>query len=86
MMLGFFDVILPRDDARKAGKKPVLTGLDLVGKFDAADADRNGGLNEAEASANELLKQHFATIDLNHDQLLQLGEILAAVRALPSRR
>ncbi len=86
MMLGFFDVILPRDDARKAGKKPVLTGLDLVGKFDEADTDHNGGLNETEVAANELLKQYFAAIDQDHDQLLQLVEIIAAVRAMPNRR
>ena len=60
MMLGFFDVILPRDDQRKAGTKPVQTGLDIVGMFDAADADHNGGLDETEAAGNELLKQHFS--------------------------
>jgi peroxiredoxin len=82
MMLGFCDVILPRDDTRKAGKKPIKTGLDIVGLFDAADADHNGGLSDAEASVHELLKQHFAAIDKDHDHLLQLGEILGAARAL----
>ena len=85
MMLGFFDVILPRDDQRKAGTKPVDTGLDIVGMFDAADADHNGGLNKTEAAANELLTQHFAAIDRNGDGLLQLGEILAAMRAMEKR-
>lgn len=82
MMLGFCDVVLPRDDTRKAGKKPIKTGLDIVGTFDAADADHNDGLNETEASAHKLLKQHFAAIDQDHDHLLQLGEILSAARAL----
>jgi peroxiredoxin len=82
MMLGFCDVSLPRDDTRKAGKKPIKTGLDIVGMFDAADADHNGGLSESEAAAYELLKQHFATIDQDHDHSLQLGEILGAARAL----
>jgi hypothetical protein len=82
MMLGFGDVVLPRDDKRKAGKKPIKTGLDIVGMFDAADADHNGGLSETEASAHELLKQHFEAIDQDHDHLLQLGEILAAARTL----
>jgi peroxiredoxin len=86
MMLGFFDVILPRDDQRKAATKPVQTGLDLVGLFDAADIDHNGGLSETEASGNALLKQHFATVDRDGDGLLQLGEILAAVRTLAGRR
>lgn len=86
MMLGYFDVILPRDDDRKAGTKPVRTGLDIVGKFDAADMDHNGGLDQAEASGNELLKRHFAAIDRDGDGLLQIGEILAAVRAKENRR
>jgi hypothetical protein len=82
MMLGFFDVSLPRDDSREAGKKPVETGLDFVGVFDAADADRSGGLSESEASGNKILKEHFDEIDQDHDDLLKLGEILTAVRAL----
>jgi peroxiredoxin len=86
MMLGFFDVVLPRDDHRKAGKKPVRTGLDVVGKFDAADVDHNAGLDEKEASANELLKAHFAKVDRNGDGLLQLGEILAAAKAMSGKR
>ena len=86
MMLGFFDVILPRDDERKPGAKPVTTGLDIVSMFDAADADHNGGLNKAEGSANELLTKHFAAIDRNGDELLQLDEILAAIRAMEKRR
>ena len=86
MMLGFFDVILPRDDQRKEITKPVSTGLDIVGLFDAADGDHNSGLDETEASRNKLLKQHFATVDRNGDGLLQIGEILAAVRAMANSR
>ena len=86
MMLGFCDVMLPRDDKRKAGRKPVKTGLDIVGMFDAADTDHNGGLNETGASANELLKEHFAEVDQNHDHLLQLSEILAPVPAISDHR
>lgn len=86
MMLGFFDVMLPRDDQRKAGTKPVSTGIDIVGKFDVADVDHNSGLDKTEASSNELLKQYFSTIDGNGDELLQLVEIIAAVRATANRR
>jgi hypothetical protein len=80
MMLGFFDVSLPRDDARKTVTKPVRTGLDIVGMFDAADADHNAGLDPKEASANALLKQYFSLVDKNGDGLLQLGEVLSAVQ------
>jgi hypothetical protein len=85
MMLGFIDVSLPRDDARKAGKKPLKTGIDLVGMFDAADGDHSNGLSKTEVSSHELLSEHFVKIDHNHDDALQLGEILAAVRAMSSR-
>ena len=32
------------------------------------------------------LKEHFAKVDQNHDHLLQLGEILAGVRAISDHR
>jgi hypothetical protein len=86
MMLGFCDVMLPRDDERTAGRKPIRTGLDVVGLFDAADADHNAGLSETEVSGNAILKDHFAEVDQNKDQLLQLTEILDAVRKMSSRR
>jgi peroxiredoxin len=86
MMLGFFDVMLPRDENRESAKKPVTTGLDVVGMFDTADADRNGGLAESEAAEHDLLQQHFAKIDQNSDALLQLGEILAAMRIVATLR
>jgi peroxiredoxin len=81
MMLGFFDVSMPRDDSRKAGTKPIRTGLDIVGMFDAADVDHNAGLDPKEAAGNELLKKYFTAVDRDGDGLLQLGEILSAVKA-----
>jgi len=84
MMLGYFDVIVPRDNTRRAGKKPVSTGLDIVGMFDVADANSDGGLAKEEASGHELLTKHFNIIDRNRDQRLQLGEILTAVAAMGS--
>jgi hypothetical protein len=86
MMLGFFDVILPRDDARIKPKKPVTTGLDIIGQFDAADNDHNNGLNETEVAGHKLLSANFALVDRNQDKLLQVTEIMAAVQAMMSRR
>jgi peroxiredoxin len=85
MMLGFCDVMLPRDDKRKAGRKPIKTGLDVVGLFDAADIDHDSALDESEASGNEVLKENFAELDQNHDGLLRLNEILAGLRKLSAR-
>lgn len=86
MMLGFFDVMVPRDDSRQAGKKPVVTGLDIVGTFDKADENHDGGLSKAEVESVDILRKNFGVIDMNHDELLQLKEIIAAVRAMPEPR
>jgi len=86
MMLGFFDVILPRDDSRIEPTKPVTTGLDIIGQFDAADGDHNNGLNEAEVAGHKLLSANFALVDRNQDKLLQVGEIITAVETMMSAR
>jgi peroxiredoxin len=88
MMLGFFDILMPPGTVKKSGKtkKPATTGLDVVGLFDAGDTDHNGGLSEAEVAGHELLKEHFAAIDQDQDQQLQLGEILLAMKMMPGRR
>jgi hypothetical protein len=86
MMLGFFDVILPRDDSRLKPKKPVTTGLDIIGQFDAGDKDHNNGLNEAEVAEHKLLSANFALVDRNQDKLLQVTEIIAAVQAMANIR
>jgi hypothetical protein len=86
MMLGFFDIVMPPGEKRKAGTKPVTTGLDIVGMFDAADADDNHGLSKPETTGHELISKNFALIDQDRDDLLQLGEILAAVRLMAAKR
>lgn len=82
MMLGFFDVVIPRDDDRKSAEKPVKTGLDFVGMFDTGDLDGDGGLSASEVAHHKLLSEHFNSIDVNGDGLLHVGEILNALRAL----
>jgi hypothetical protein len=86
MMLGFFDVVLPPGEQHEPGSKPVTTGLDIVGMFDSADLDHNDGLSAAETAGHELISRHFAAIDQDSDELLHLGEILAAVRLMAARR
>ena len=90
MMLGYFDVVLPprnlkRDADTPRKRKPVRTGWDLVGEFDAADADQTGGLSPPEVEGNKLLKKHFESVDQDRDGQLQLGEILSALRALTDK-
>ena len=82
MMLGFFDVILPRDDSRPAGAKAVRTGLDVVGLFDAADTDDSGDLSRDETKDHWLVNDQFDRIDTSGDARLQLDELLSAVAKL----
>ncbi len=82
MMLGYFDVLTPRDDSRRAGTKVVHTGLDLVGIFDGADANGDLGLSAEEAEPYDRLANNFALIDGDGDKLLQLREIIATVAAM----
>jgi hypothetical protein len=86
MMLGYFDVMTPRDDSRKAGKRVVDGGFDVVGFFDAADNDGDAGLSVDEAKLNVLVDKSFAKIDKNGDAQLQLEELIAAVTALERER
>lgn len=82
MMLGYFDVMTPRDDTRKAGKHVVDTGFDIVGFFDAADDDGDAGLSADEVKLNPTIAENFAKIDRDGDAQLQLVELIAAMRAL----
>lgn len=86
MMLGYFDVVLPRDESRPPGKKPAHTGVDIVGMFDVADGDGDGGLSLEETSAHRLVRNNFQKLDLNHNGLLGLDEVLAAVQLLSAGR
>lgn len=89
MMLGFFDVLIPPGERPKKGKtrKPVGFGLDVVGIFDRSDADHNGALTKDEAAnAHKLLQEHFALIDQDGDEQLQLKEILLVMKLIPTRR
>jgi len=81
MMLGYLSVMRPYDSAT-SGRKMVKTGWDVVGQFDAADADGTKSLSPAEVKGHQLLEPQFDRVDSDRDGQLQLGEILAAVRAM----
>lgn len=85
MMLGYFDVMLPAGSAKPGRNKPVKTGWDLVGQFDAADADGSATLSRQEVAGHRLLEKGFTKVDRDGDGELRLGEILAAVQTLLGR-
>jgi hypothetical protein len=81
MMLGFFDVMIPRNDEQPA-RRLVDTGLDVVGNFDRLDADGDRLVTRGEAEGFDLVQKHFDGIDADGDGQLTLPEMLAAVRRL----
>lgn len=82
MMIGYFDVLMPRDDARKAGAKPFHTMITVEDILERLDADKNGEVSRAEAESNTALKAGFDKVDQNQDDALQLLELTGLVMFL----
>lgn len=75
MMIGYFDILLPRDDARKAGSKPFRTMVLLEDVLERLDKDGNGEVSREEAQSNAALINGFDKLDLNQDGALQRLEL-----------
>jgi len=75
MMIGYFDVLLPRDDARKAGSKPFRTMVMLEDVLERLDKDSDGQVSRDEAQLNAALANGFDKLDLSGDGALQRLEL-----------
>jgi len=75
MMIGYFDVLLPRDDTRKPGTKPFRTMVLLEDVLERLDKDKSGEVSKDEAQANAALANGFDKLDLNQDGALQRLEL-----------
>ncbi len=82
MMIGYFDVLLPRDDARKAGTKPVETELDVRELIGRIDKNKDGQISREEAAVNVALLLAFDRVDVNTDGQLDVEEVTAGLRQL----
>lgn len=75
MLIGYFDVMLPRDESRPAGRKPFRTSVTLEDILQRIDKDGDGVVSRQEALANALLSASFDKIDMNKDGSLQPEEL-----------
>ena len=82
MMIGYFDVMIPRDDARERARRPLRTGVDADQILARLDTDKDGAISRAEAAANALLLASFDKIDTNQDGKLQKSELGVVVEFL----
>lgn len=82
MMLGYFDLLLPRNDERQAGERPFRAGINAEALFAQFDDDEDGSLSKEEVEANPILKQFFDRVDADSDGLIQREELDAAIRRL----
>jgi hypothetical protein len=75
MMIGYFDVMIPRDDSRSRGQRPLRTGIDADQIMARLDTDKDGVISREEAGVNALLLAGFDKIDADQDGLLQKSEL-----------
>ncbi len=79
MMIGFCDVVLPRQEHKQPGRKLVNSGFDVVGEFDRADLNGDHQITQNEASDHPLLKTKFGEFDSDSNGVVDLHETLQFV-------
>ncbi len=82
MMIGYFDVMIPRDESRESARRPVRTGIDADQILSRLDTDKDGAISRAEAGVNALLLASFDKIDADQDGMLQKKELGVVVEFL----
>jgi hypothetical protein len=82
MLIGYFDVLLPRDDSRRAGQKPFKTLVTVDDILERLDKDGNGLVSVEEAQNNAALVGGFSKLDVNQDGSLDEQEVEKLVECL----
>jgi hypothetical protein len=81
MMIGYFDVMIPRDDSSR-GQRPIRTGIDADQLMTRLDKDQDGVISREEAGVNALLLASFDKVDADQDDQLQKSELGVVVEFL----
>lgn len=85
--LGTTSVYAALDDQGQWRERFEQRAAEARAKFDAADANGDGGLDRNEAAAlSDKLVTHFDRVDFNADQRLQLQEIVQVRREMRAAR
>jgi hypothetical protein len=82
MMIGYFDVMIPRDDSSSRGQRPLRTGIDADQLMTRLDTDKDGVVSREEAGVNALLLSGFDKVDADLDGMLQKSELNVVVEFL----
>ncbi|REJ93549.1 MAG: hypothetical protein DWQ29_03670 [Planctomycetota bacterium] len=75
MMIGYFDVIIPRRDSEQPAQPNILLDLSADRIFGAIDKDGNDAISREEAKPFELLHATFDRVDTDSDGLVQKSEL-----------
>ena len=76
MMLGYFDLLVPRNLTDKKPMKTAINPENIISRF---DQDKDGKISRDEAKGHDVLKRGFAIGDTNTDGYLDLAEIDKAI-------
>jgi hypothetical protein len=85
MMIGYFDVLVPRNESRGGGQRPLRTGVNVPQILQQIDKDGDEQVSRDEAEANAVLALAFDRIDTSGDGQLDRAEIETAVQRLRQR-
>ena len=80
MMLGYFDVIIPRGSTEMKSMRSAVGPEMILRKF---DKDKDKKISKEESQGNDLLSKGFILGDTNRDGFLDENEIDAVIKCLP---
>lgn len=86
MMIGYFDVMVPREDLSSTQAKPIGPGLNVQEVLKRWDLDGDGQLSKAEAAKFPVISKVFDKVDQDGDGIATVREIDAALQRLKQRK
>ena len=79
MMIGYFDVIIPKRESEQPATRNILRDLNADRIFAAIDKNQDDAISRDEAKPFELLHATFDRVDSDSDGLVQMSELESAL-------